>query len=201
MLDWPLERLTALATLAFATTITPGPNNLMLMASGLNFGVRRSAPAWIGVNLGFVALTLGVGLGLGALLGRWPTLDLGLRIGSGLVVAWMAWKLARSGAALEGQAPLRPVRLWEAAAFQWINPKAWLMAVSAVATYARPDGFWTSLALIVAAFTLVGSPCNGSWVVFGARLRRHLAAPGRRKIFNLVMAGLLLASVLPMLLR
>lgn len=199
--DWPLERLLTLAAFAFATTVTPGPNNLMLMASGLHFGVRRSLPAWIGVNLGFGGLLLGVGLGLGALLTRWPALDLALRLLSAAVIGWMAWRLATSSGPSERAAPLRPVRLHEAALFQWINPKAWLMAISAVATYARPDGFWLSLGVVVAAFWIVGAPSNGAWVLFGLSLRRWLAAPGRLRLFNWAMAALLLASALPMLWR
>jgi threonine/homoserine/homoserine lactone efflux protein len=199
--SWPAERLAGLVMLVAATTVTPGPNNLMLMASGLNFGVRRSLPAWIGVNVGFGGLLFGVGLGLGAALGRWPALDLALRVGSAGVIGWMAWRLAAAKGSAQGAARPRPVRALEAAAFQWINPKAWLMAVSAIAAYARPEHFWLDLAVIVVGFWIVGSPCNGIWVAFGSALTRRLSDPGRLKWFNRAMAAALALSVAPLLFR
>jgi threonine/homoserine/homoserine lactone efflux protein len=193
--------LAPLVALAFATTITPGPNNLMLLASGLNFGWRRTLPCWAGVVLGFSCLIVGVGLGLGAALGRWPALDLALRVGSALVILWMAWRIAGAKAHSRAEGPARPMRFFEAAAFQWINPKAWMMAVAAVAGYAPLDRFWTSLVAIVVAFWVVGAPANAVWIGFGVGLRRWLDAPGRLRLFNRVMAALLLLAALPMIFR
>ena len=128
------ELLIAFATYAFVTSITPGPNNTMLLASGANFGFGPTVPNILGISLGFAAMVLAVGLGAGALFVAFPLAHDILRYGGALYLMVLAWRLARSGGAGTAETGARPLTFLEAAAFQWINPKAWIMAVGAVAT-------------------------------------------------------------------
>jgi threonine/homoserine/homoserine lactone efflux protein len=190
--------LLALFAFAFVMTVTPGPNNLMLMASGVNFGMRRSVPHVAGVTLGVVFLVLVVGAGLGQALARHPEAAAALKAASVGYMLWLAWRIA-TAAPPEGAAPAgRPLGFWQAAAFQWVNPKAWGMAVTAIAAYAPAAG-WAGVAPVAFAFLLVGPPCNVLWVAMGQALRRLLADRRALRAFNLGMAALLLASLWPVL--
>jgi threonine/homoserine/homoserine lactone efflux protein len=188
------ELFTALVVFAFVSSITPGPNNAMLIASGVNFGVRRSAPHMAGVCLGFLVLTLAAGLALGGLFAAYPALHGVLKVVGAAYLLYLAWKIARSGEIKTGEAA-RPQTFWQAAAFQWVNPKAWAMALGAVTAYAPPEGYVANVVLVALVFTIVNLPCIFSWTAFGAALRGVLADPGRLRIFNWTMAGLLALSV------
>jgi threonine/homoserine/homoserine lactone efflux protein len=190
----PSELLTALVVFAFVSSITPGPNNAMLMASGVNFGVRRSAPHMAGVCLGFLVLTLAAGLALGGLFAAYPALHGVLKVVGAAYLLYLAWKIARSGEIKAGEAS-RPQTFWQAAAFQWVNPKAWAMSLGAVTAYAPPDQYVANVVLVAVVFTVVGLPCIFSWTAFGAALRGVLSEPSRLRIFNWTMAGLLVLSV------
>lgn len=193
-----LDVLLALVAFAFATSITPGPNNLMLLASGLNFGVRRTVPHMLGIGVGFVVMVVLVGLGLGRVFDAWPMLFGVLKVAGALYLCWLAYGLARAGPLQEGgPARGRPMTFFGAAAFQWVNPKAWVMAVSATATYARPEDFAASVLVVALVFGAVNLPSVSAWALFGAALRRHLTNPRRVRVFNLLMAGLLVASLWP----
>jgi threonine/homoserine/homoserine lactone efflux protein len=191
------EALPALVVFALVTSITPGPNTMMLLASGVNFGFRRTLPHMLGVALGFAAMLTVVGLGLGAAITASPVLHGVLRVASTAYVLWLAWKLASSGSFGSERDAARPMTFVEAALFQWINPKAWAIAVAAAAVHVRPDAFLASVALIALVFALVGLPSNGCWAGFGVALRGFLSVPARLRAFNIVMAVLLAASVLP----
>ncbi|WP_062560555.1 LysE family translocator [Paracoccus aminovorans] len=188
--------LLALVAFAFATSVTPGPNNLMLMASGANFGLRRSVPHLLGVALGFGAMVALLGLGVDRLIAEAPRLALALKAVSLVYVLWLAWKIAHA-AAPEGQAGTgRPMGFLAACAFQWVNPKAWMMGLGALSAYSAGAGG----ALVVAAvFTLVNLPSVALWAAMGQGLRGLLQDAGRRRLFNRVMAVLLVASMLPVL--
>jgi threonine/homoserine/homoserine lactone efflux protein len=194
------ERLTALAVFAFAASITPGPNNLMLLASGLNYGIRRSLPHMIGVAGGFTLMVIGVGLGFGALFAAMPAAQTAIKILCVAYLVYLAWRMAMAGPLHEqnGKSGTRPMRFLEAVAFQWVNPKAWAMALTAFATYAE-GGVAASTALIAAVFTLVNLPSIAVWTSFGVGLRRVLSDPARVKWFNAIMALLLILSVAPFL--
>ncbi len=192
-----LSLLPALILFAIVSSGTPGPNNLMLMTSGLNFGVRRTLPHFWGVDLGFALMTLLVGLGLAELFVRAPVLLAILKWVGAAYLVYLAWKIARSGPLKGGQGRTRPLTFLQAAAFQWVNPKAWIMAVTACATYTDPDRYSLSVLLIAAVFALVTAPCSGAWVGFGAALQRWLSHPRNLMIFNYTMAVLLLASLYP----
>ena len=191
--------LTALVTFAFATSITPGPNNMMLFASGVNFGFRRTIPHMLGIGAGFLSLLIGVGLGLGALLATVPILYTGLKIAGGLYLLYIAWKIGSSRTLGEGKASARPMTFLGAAAFQWVNPKAWVMAVTAMAVYVDPDSYVWSVMLIGLVFAAVNVPSVSTWAGFGSVLREWLSVPVRLKWFNITMAVLLIASLWPML--
>lgn len=195
-----LDIFLALLVFAFVTSITPGPNNLMLMASGVNFGFRRTVPHMLGIGIGFLLLLLGVDFGLGAVLVAYPGLHLGLKIAGGVYLLYLAWRIAisRSVAEKDGGAG-RPMSFIEAAAFQWVNPKAWVMAVTAMAIYTNPQAPFFSVLMVACAFALVNLPCVSAWAGFGMALRGFLADPVRLKWFNIGMGFALAASLWPML--
>jgi len=194
------ESLLALAVFAWVTSITPGPSNFMLLASGANFGFLATVPQVLGITLGFTSLLLAVGLGLGALLTAFPALHLGLKIGGGAYLLHLAWRIARSSALGDGKTPQgRPLTLLESAAFQWINPKAWVVALAAMAVYTTPVSPYLSMALICLVFALVNLPTISAWAVFGVALRGYLTEPARLRRFNCTMGLLLAATLWPML--
>lgn len=190
-----LELWIAFAVYAVVTSVTPGPNNMMLLASGVNHGITRAMPHVVGVNLGFAFLLACTGLGLGALFQAVPVLQGALKVAGALYLLHLAWKVATSGP-LDGDAePRPPIGFWEAAAFQWINPKGWMMALGAVAAYV-PDGeYLANLGLVVLSFAVLGFPCSLAWVVAGAGLRSILADPRRVRAINVAMALALVASL------
>lgn len=194
-----IEIFIALAAFSFVTSITPGPNNLMLFTSGVNFGFARTIPHMLGIACGFAILLVSVGLGLGQLLEQFPLLYQGLKFAGGAYLVYLAWRIANSGPVESGEGKGRPMRFHEAAAFQWVNPKAWVMAVTAMTAYSDSVQFLSSVAIIVATFTLINLPCVSSWAVFGASLKRFLSNPRTLRIFNVAMALGLIASLWPML--
>jgi threonine/homoserine/homoserine lactone efflux protein len=189
----------ALVVFAFVTSITPGPNNLMLLASGVNFGFVRTIPHMLGIGAGFFSLLIGVGLGLGAVLTAYPQLHLALKIAGGAYLLYLAWKIAMSRSLGEKEGGTRPMTFLEAAAFQWVNPKAWVMAVTAMAVYTNPQRPFLSVLLVATAFALTNFPSVSTWAGFGFALRGFLADPVRLKWFNIAMGVLLAATLVPML--
>jgi threonine/homoserine/homoserine lactone efflux protein len=194
-----LATFIALFGFAFATSITPGPNNMMLFASGVNFGFRRTIPHMLGISSGFFTLLLGVGLGLGALIETVPLLYTVIKFAGGAYLLWIAWKIANTHEIGEAKTGAKPMTFIGAAAFQWVNPKAWVMAVTAMATYSNPDAFLMSVLLVGAVFALVNLPSVSTWAGFGSVMREWLSVPPRLKWFNITMAILLVASLWPML--
>ncbi|MBX9451341.1 MAG: LysE family translocator [Neoaquamicrobium sediminum] len=194
------DLLLALVVFAFVTSITPGPNNFMLLASGVNFGFRRTIPHMLGIGGGFLSLLLGVGFGLGALLTAYPSLHLALKLAGGAYLLYLAWRIAmsRSLSEKDGKAA-RPMTFLEAAAFQWVNPKAWVMAVTAMAVYSDPAAPFLSVLVVALAFALVNLPSVSTWAGFGMALRGFLADPVRLKWFNIAMGVALAVSLWPML--
>lgn len=194
-----IETFIALLLFAFTTSITPGPNNMMLFASGVNFGFRRTVPHMLGIGAGFLSLLIGVGLGLGALLHSVPLLYTALKFAGGLYLLWIAWKIGTSRSLTEGSAGASPMTFLGAAAFQWVNPKAWVMAVTAMATYTSEEQYFATVMLVGVAFAAVNLPSVSTWAGFGSALREWLSVPVRLKWFNITMAVLLVVSLWPML--
>ncbi|CCV07693.1 conserved membrane hypothetical protein [Mesorhizobium metallidurans STM 2683] len=195
-----LDAFLALLVYAFVTSITPGPNNFMLLASGVNFGFVRTVPHMLGIGIGFLVLLLAVGFGLGAVLTAFPVLHTGLKIAGGAYLLYLAWKIAMSRSLSgKGEAKAVPMRFIDAAAFQWVNPKAWVMAITAMAVYSDADRPFLSVVLISTAFAIVNLPSVSVWAGFGTALRGFLSDPVRLKWFNIAMGVLLAATLWPML--
>ncbi len=193
------ELLLAFVGFAFVTSVTPGPNNTMLLASGANYGFVRSLPHMLGVSLGCLLMLVLVGLGLGGLLARFPMAYTVLRYVGAAYLLLLAWKIARSGAIEVGPGGARPMRMIEAAAFQWVNPKAWVMVVGAITTYTPAENYLANMLVIAVLFTAVNIPTIALWTGFGTALRGALATPGRTRVFNIAMALLLVGSLYPIL--
>jgi threonine/homoserine/homoserine lactone efflux protein len=195
----PASLFWALAVFCFVTSVTPGPNNMMLLASGVNFGFRRTLPHALGVALGFTLMVAVVGLGLAGIFTRLPILLVAMKWIGAAYMVWLAVKLARAAPLKDSNAPGRPMTFLQAAAFQWINPKAWVMALTAVATYTLPDNYVATVLMVALVFGAVNLPSVSSWVLFGTALRRALRNPRILRLFNWSMAALLVASLYPAL--
>ncbi|PTQ69360.1 LysE family translocator [Pseudomonas sp. GV071] len=193
-----LELLLAFVAFAFVTSVTPGPNNTMLLASGVNFGIRRTVPHMLGISCGLMSLVLAVGLGLGQVFEQVPMLYVMLRYVGAIYLLYLAWKIARSGAP-EANSDERgkPFGFFQAVAFQWINPKAWIMALGAITTFAPQENFVVNVLLIAAVFALVNCPTMSVWTAAGSLLRNWLRNPRALRCFNISMALLLVASLYP----
>jgi len=189
--------LAAMAVFCFVTAITPGPNNLMLMTSGVNFGFRRTLPHLAGVVLGFCAMVALIGVGLDAIFTRFPAILPAMRYLGAAYMLWLAWKIANAGPAREGESRGAPLGFWAAAAFQWVNPKGWVIAVGALTAYAVFDDYSRNVALIAFIYLVVAVPGGGVWALLGAAMRRALANPRVARPFNWTMAALLAASIVP----
>lgn len=195
----PIEVFLALAYFAAVSTVTPGPNNLLLLASGVNFGFRRSLRHIFGINIGFPLMIGVIGLGVGKVIEAFPPFYLVLKVAGGAYLLWHAWKIATAGPVEGGESSGKPLSFFQAAAFQWVNPKGWIMALSAIGAYTVADNYYVSLAIVVAAFFVVGWPSSALWVSFGSALRRFMSDPRYYRPLNIAMALLLVASLVPML--
>jgi len=189
----------ALVTFAFVSSITPGPNNLMLLASGVNFGFKRTIPHMLGIGIGFTIMIVVVGFGLGAAFETYPVIYTALRVVGGLYMLWLAWKIATSGPVGEGRSSGTPLTFLQAALFQWVNPKAWVMGVTAIATYTLTANYFWSVLVVALVFGAVNLPCVSSWALFGTALKHVLNNPRILRAFNISMAVLLVLSLAPLL--
>jgi threonine/homoserine/homoserine lactone efflux protein len=190
----------ALLVFVVVTLITPGPNNTMLLASGLNFGFRRGLPHLLGVALGFGAMVLAVGVGLGAVFQAYPAAYTVLKYAGAAYLLWLAWQIATAGAIDEGgEARGRPITFLEGAAFQWLNPKGWVMAVGAVTTYAAVAAFPLNVLLMAFLFGSLGLVSSATWLGFGTGLKRLLTSARAVRVVNVTMALLLVGSLWPIL--
>ncbi|KPY57000.1 Transporter, LysE family [Pseudomonas amygdali pv. sesami] len=193
------DLLLAFTLFAFVTSITPGPNNMMLLASGVNFGFSRTLPHMLGISIGFFVLVLAVGFGLGSVFKAWPLLYTILRYVGAAYLLYLAWKIATSGPASDNvDSQGKPLSFMSAALFQWVNPKAWIMAIGAISTYTPMQGYFYNVVVISAVFALINLPSVGIWAGFGSLLRNILRDPLGLRIFNGVMAVLLVASLYPL---
>lgn len=192
------ELFLALTGFAFATSVTPGPNNMMLLASGANFGFRRSVPHMLGISLGHALMVFLVGMGLAQIFHAMPALGWGLKLASVAYMVWLAWKIAHAAAPQEGAIGGQPFTFLQAAAFQWVNPKAWAMALTAVTVYAGGEG-WLAMMTVAAVFAMINLPSVSVWTAAGQQLRRWLTTNRRLQVFNWTMAILLVASLWPVL--
>lgn len=191
----PVDLWLAYALFAFVGAGTPGPNNMILLASGVQVGVRRSLPFVLGINLGFSAVLILSGLGVAQLVLAVPEIALSLRLAGTGYMLWLAWTLVRGPGGLTGRRPMFGV--WKGALFQFVNPKAWMLAIAAVSIYLPAQAGLAALAVMCVTVWLVGSPANIAWAWLGRGLQGVIGQPGRLRLFNAGMAGLLVLSVLP----
>ncbi|AUQ73122.1 translocator protein, LysE family [Phaeobacter piscinae] len=194
------ELFFALAGFVFGTVFTPGPNNLMLMASGANFGFRRSLPHLTGVAVGFPLMILPVGLGVMQLFDAFPALTWIMTALSVAYMLWLTWKVANAAPPREGETQGTPLSFLQACAFQWVNPKAWAMALGAITLYAASRDV-TAILWVSGTYLLVGCFSASTWTLLGQQLRRLLTRPAQLRAFNWTMAALLLASLAAILLQ
>jgi threonine/homoserine/homoserine lactone efflux protein len=176
------------ATYSFVMSITPGPNNVMLTASGANFGFRRTVPHLFGISSGCAIQLVLACAGLGALFHRWPALQTMLQWVGAAYLLYLGWQLLASREIREGLAP-RPIGFFQAAAFQFVNPKAWVMSLTAVALFLPPHvSLPLACSYLVVMMVIVNFPCITVWALFGSSLRGLLTRPPARLAFNIVMA-------------
>ncbi|SFO11428.1 Threonine/homoserine/homoserine lactone efflux protein [Roseovarius lutimaris] len=192
------DLLIALTGFAFVTVITPGPNNLMLMSSGANFGFRRTVPHMLGIGLGFPTMVFLVGIGVMQVFDLWPLSYVILKIVSVVYLLYLAWKIAHAAPPKQTEAEGRPLTFLQSAAFQWVNPKAWSMALSAVTLYATGRDL-VAVLWVAGIYVLVSGLSTTGWTVLGQQLRRFLKSPARLRAFNWIMAGLLVTTLIPVL--
>ncbi len=193
-----MDLLAALAVFYIVTLFTPVPNNLMLATTGLNFGFRRGLPHLLGVVSGFTLMVLIVGFGLGAIFEASPRLYVVLKYAGAAYLLYLAWQIAVSQPpAQRGESAGRPIGFLEAAAFQWVNPKAWVMAVGAVSAYAAVAPFPLNVLVIAMLYCVLGIASSGTWLGFGVALQQVLKDPRAIRVFNVIMALLLVASLYP----
>jgi len=201
----PFHTLVALTAFAFVSAVTPGPNNLMMMASGTNFGFARTGPHMAGVIIGFALMVLLVGLGLGAVFGMIPGSMTVLKVASTLYLLYLAWKIAMSAppeietgkeVAASGA---KPLTFLQAAAFQWVNPKGWTMALTAAAVYVPPHDRVRGAIVVGLVFLATNVPSATIWAAAGVQLRRLIHRPRAYRAFNVIAALLLVASLYPVL--
>jgi threonine/homoserine/homoserine lactone efflux protein len=195
-----LELLSAFMLFAFVSSATPGPNNMMLLASGVNYGFRRTLPHMFGISLGHMVMVIVMGLGLEQLFSLYPLMHTVLKIVATAYLLYLAWKIAHAAPPTPKAPSGKPFGFFQAAAFQWVNPKAWVMAIGAVTTYLPVQDFHTNLLLIALLFALINLPSVSLWTLFGMALRSVLSSPARLRAFNWTMATLLVVSLYPIVL-
>lgn len=189
----------ALVVFAFVSSVTPGPNNLMLMSSGANYGFRRSLPHMMGVSLGFSFMVILVGLGIVGLFNQFPVAYSILKVASALYLLYLSYKIATaSSVSVETEKSTNPLSFLQAALFQWVNPKAWVMALTSISVYAPTQSIQAVVAVAL-VFGLVNLPSVSFWVVMGQQVKRWLTNSSRMRTFNVTMALLLVGSLYPVL--
>ena len=188
--------LTALSVFALVSSITPGPNNLMLMASGANYGFRPTIPHMLGIGLGFMFMLFLVGIGLISVFDAIPYSYETLKLVSILYLCWLAWRVANAAPPDEETKTGKPFTFLQAAAFQWVNPKAWTMALTAMTLYAPDRSLWAIL-VVTTVFGLINMPSVSLWTLVGQKMQIVLTSRIRLRIFNITMAVLLVGSLIP----
>jgi threonine/homoserine/homoserine lactone efflux protein len=193
---------TALILFTISTSITPGPNNVMIMTSGVNHGFRKSIPHLAGIDLGFPVMLIFIGLGASQIFAIYPALFLWLKFVGVAYLSYLAFKIASAPVQSFARVKAQPFTFLQAALFQWVNPKAWIMCLGAIVTYASNDqAYFQQVLAIALIFLMFGAPCTIAWLGFGTSLKQVLSKPSYLKIFNVFMAALLMASLYPVILE
>lgn len=194
-----ISLLLALTLFAFVSTVTPGPNNMMLLASGANFGFQRTIPHMLGITLGFAFMVILVGMGIVQIFDAWPMSYVLLKYASIAYLLFLAYKIATAKqASTSGANSNRPLTFMQASLFQWVNPKAWTMALTSLSVYS-PNQELQSVLIVSAIFALVNLPSVSVWALIGKQMQRWLGSAKRLRTFNISMAVILVASLIPAL--
>lgn len=190
------DLLLPLTMFAFVGAFTPGPNNIMVTASGANFGLARTWPHILGVTIGFAVMQIAFGFGLGQVFKTYPAIHQVLRVAGALYLLYFAARIAGAGGVGSLGTPERPLTFMQGALFQWVNPKAWTLALGVIASFTRVGGdIVLELAVIIAIFAIMTVASLVAWCLFGMAIRRFLSSPRALRITNLAMAALLALSV------
>ncbi|MGB0948433.1 MAG: LysE family translocator [Pseudoalteromonas marina] len=194
-----IELLSALILFAFVTSITPGPNNIMLMSSGANFGFKQTLPHMLGVGIGFTLMIVLVGAGVVKIFDLYPFSYEVLKVLSVVYLLFLAYKITQSSRVSSGKSnKTKPISFIQAVLFQWVNPKAWTMALTAISVYSADNNF-SSIILVALVFGSINFPCILSWTVLGLKIQSFLTSQKRLTSFNYFMATLLILSLYPVI--
>jgi threonine/homoserine/homoserine lactone efflux protein len=194
-----LELFFGLFVFAGVAAFTPGPNNTLLMASGMNFGFRRTLPLIAGVTLGFPLMIALVGLGLGRVFDSYPIIYQSLKYAGAAYMLFLAWKIATAKLSTSEDVAAKPMTFAQMMLFQWINPKGWVMAITALSAYTVASSYYTGVATVVGMFVLMGISSAITWAGFGAGLKSVMTDPRYFRVINIGLAALLVVSLVPML--
>lgn len=190
-----LDALAPFAIFAFVSAATPGPNNLLLLTSGIRVGLWRSIPFIVGISVGFSALLVATGYGLGQVFESFPAVQLALKIVGSIYFVALAWTLVSSQETHTADQG-RGLGFWTGVLFQAVNPKAWLMCITAIALFLPSTWTFATIAMMAGVFVVVGFPANMAWAGAGQLLKPLIADASRMRVFNIAMATLLVLSIL-----
>jgi len=194
------DLFTALFIFAGIAAFTPGPNNTILMATGINHGFRAALPMILGVTLGFPFLILCVGLGLGKVFENYPSLLALIKITGTVYMLWMAWKIATSKPSENDSASAdKPLNFLQGCAFQWVNPKAWIMGGYSLSAFTLANQFYTGLFTVVVVYFFMGLTSAVTWASFGLALKKLINDERWFRLINAGLAAALVLSLVPML--
>jgi threonine/homoserine/homoserine lactone efflux protein len=197
-----MDYLIAVVLFAISSSVTPGPNNITVMASGVNFGIRRSLPVFMGICVGFSVMLLLVGIGFGQIFEQMPSLHIFIKFFGTLYLIYLAYLIATANEISTSKAQAKPLTFLNGALFQWLNAKAWVVATGAIAAFTTVGlDFYTQNIIIALVFLVISFPCVGIWLFFGSTLKSKLKSKNSMKVFNYSMSGLLVLSVIPVIIE
>ena len=193
-----LSLLLSAAIFSFVTSVTPGPNNTFLLSSGVNFGLKKSLPYLMGIMAGLCGMMLAIGLGIGVVFTTFPMVYQVLKYIGFAYIVYLAYLIVMSTAKSE-TAESKYIGFWKSTSFQFVNPKAWIVLASYMATFVPVEAGWFDAVLTCAVFLIATFPGALIWAVSGQLLRNWLGDPRRRRVFNVTSAILLVLSMIPVL--
>jgi threonine/homoserine/homoserine lactone efflux protein len=197
-----MDYLIAVVLFAISSSVTPGPNNITVMASGVNFGIRKSLPVFMGICVGFSVMLLLVGIGFGQIFEQIPVLHTFIKFFGTLYLLYLAFLIATADEITKSNTQAQPLTFLNGALFQWLNAKAWVVATGAIAAFTTVGiDFYTQNIIIALTFLVISFPCVGIWLFFGSTLKSRLKSTRSRRVFNYSMAGLLVLSVIPVIIE
>lgn len=192
-----MDNLLSIFLFIVVMAITPGPNNIMILASGLNFGIRKSIPHLLGIAIGFPMMLIAVGFGLETLIKTIPGIYVFVKVVGLGYLLFLAYKLFTTVKQKQLNNSAKPLTFLQAVLFQWVNPKAWMMIFSGIGVFATDANIQATTLVLALSFFIVIFPCNGSWLFLGSKMKKLIKTDQHYKLFNRTMAILLLVSVLP----